>query len=98
MTTEELYEAFRKKYQDDIRSIPRAVMSALDQNAVNAYLDKLKQGKPNLTALTDGELCELMSITRRGDAERCASVRSLSAGISAAALHHSHCSTGHRDR
>ena len=65
MTTEELYEAFRKKYQDDIRSIPRALMSALDQNAVNAYLDKLKQGKPNLAALTDGELCELMSITRR---------------------------------
>lgn len=62
------YEAFRKKYQDDIRSIPRAVMSALDQNAVNAYLDKLKQGKPNLTALTDGELCELMSITRDGAA------------------------------
>lgn len=66
MTTEELYEAFRKKYQDDIRIIPRARMSALDQNAVNAYLDKLKQGKPNLTALTDGELCELMSITRDG--------------------------------
>lgn len=60
------YEAFRKKYQDDIRIIPRAVMSALDQNAVNAYLDKLKQGKPNLAALTDGEICELMSITRDG--------------------------------
>ena len=66
MTTEELYEAFRKKYQDDIRIIPRALMSALDQNAVNAYLDKLKRGKPNLAALTDGELCELMSITRDG--------------------------------
>ena len=60
------YEAFRKKYQDDIRIIPRALMSALDQNAVNAYLDKLKRGKPNLAALTDGELCELMSITRDG--------------------------------
>lgn len=60
------YEALRKKYQDDIRIIPRAVMSALDQNAVNAYLDKLKQGKPNLEALSDGELCELMSITRDG--------------------------------
>ena len=62
------YEAFRKKYQDDIRIIPRALMSALDQNAVNAYLDKLKQGKPNLAALTDGEICELMSITRDGAA------------------------------
>ena len=62
------YEAYRKKYQDDIRIIPRAVMSALDQNAVNAYLDKLKQGKPNLAALTDGEICELMSITRDGAA------------------------------
>lgn len=32
------YEAFRKKYQDDIRIVPRATWKMLDLVAVNAYI------------------------------------------------------------
>lgn len=60
------YEAFRKKYQDDIREIPRAAFRTLNQEEVQEYIDKLKSGKPNLSVLSDDEICELMSITRNG--------------------------------
>ena len=60
------YDAFRKKYQDDIRSVERASLTALDQSALHLYLDKLKQGKPKLSNLNDREICELMSISRDG--------------------------------
>ena len=60
------YEAFRKKYQDDIREVPRASLSALDQNILGEYIQRLKTGKPNLSHLTDAEIYELMSITRDG--------------------------------
>lgn len=58
------YEAFRKKYQDDIREIPRATFGALDQHELNEYLQKLKLGKPNLATLSDDSIYELMSVTR----------------------------------
>ncbi len=66
MTTEELYsyEAFRKKYQDDVRPAPRATLTALDQTLVEEYIIRLKKEKKNLSALPDGDICELMSITR----------------------------------
>lgn len=60
------YDAFRKKYQDDIRPVERASLTALDQSALCLYLDKLKQGKPKLSNLNDREICELMSISRDG--------------------------------
>lgn len=60
------YEAFRKKYQDDIRVVPRVTLRALDQDALAAYVDKLKAGKPRLARLTDDAVYELMSITREG--------------------------------
>lgn len=58
------YEAYRKKYQDDIRAVPRATLAALDQNALAKYLILLKEGKPNLAKLADKNIYELMSITR----------------------------------
>lgn len=60
------YEAFRKKYQDDIREVPRVTMGTLNQDALEKYILKLKDGKPNLAHLSDKEVCELMSITRNG--------------------------------
>lgn len=60
------YEAFRKKYQDDIREAPRVVMGALNQNDLEEYVLSLKKGKPNLAHLSDKDVCELMSITRNG--------------------------------
>lgn len=58
------YEAYRKKYQDDIRVVPQATFKAIDQEALNQYISKLKEGKPNLSRLDDTVVCELMSITR----------------------------------
>ena len=58
------YEAFRRKYQDDIREVPRATRLSLRQDALEEYIQSLKKGKPNLAGLTDEEICELLSITR----------------------------------
>lgn len=58
------YEVFRKKYQDDIREINRVTFEALSQDELNKYIQKLKDGKPNLANLSDKEIYELMSITR----------------------------------
>lgn len=58
------YEAFRKKYQDDIRTIQRVSLSSLNKPALDEYLIKLKNGKPHLAKLPDDSIYELMSITR----------------------------------
>lgn len=58
------YEAFRKKYQDDIRVVQRATPAMLDCAKVDSYIALLKEGKPNLANLSDAEIKELMSITR----------------------------------
>lgn len=60
------YEAFRRKYQDDIREVNRASLSVLDQDLLDEYIRLLKQEKPNLNMLTDEKIYELMSITRNG--------------------------------
>ncbi|WP_130838336.1 ATP-binding protein [Lachnoclostridium sp. Marseille-P6806] len=61
------YEAFRKKYQDDIRPVPRASYAVLDKALLDDYMDCLKAEKPNLSSLPDETIRELMSITRNGD-------------------------------
>ncbi len=60
------YESFRRKYQDDIREVSRAVPGALNQEALNGYLRRVNEGKPRLSQLSDQEICELMSITHNG--------------------------------
>lgn len=60
------YDAFRKKYQDDIREVSRAMLSALDQDLLDTYIKQLKREKPNLSNLSVEEIRELMSITRNG--------------------------------
>lgn len=60
------YEAYRKKYQDDIREVSRATLDALDKTALEKYMLLLKEGKPNLAKLSDENIRELMSITRNG--------------------------------
>ena len=61
------YEAFRKKYQDDIREVPRATMAALDQKSLNQYITLLKQGKPHLSSMKDEMIYELVSIKRNNE-------------------------------
>lgn len=58
------YEAYRKKYQDDIRVIERASFASLKQNLLAEYVELLKKGKPHLSAISDNEIYELMSIKR----------------------------------
>lgn len=60
------YEAFRKKYQDDVRPVPRAALTVLDQTLLTEYIGRLKKERRNLSALQDETLYELMSITRGG--------------------------------
>ena len=61
------YEAYRKKYQDDIREVPRATLSALNQEKLNEYVKLLKNGKPNLSNMNDDSIYELMSIMRNSE-------------------------------
>lgn len=60
------YEAYRKKYQDDIRPVERAEISSLNEISLNSYLIRLKENKPNLAALEDRQIMELMSVVRNG--------------------------------
>ncbi len=60
------YEAYRKKYQDDIRIADRASFDLLDKNLLGDYIHDLKEKKPNLSALDDKTIYDLMSITRDG--------------------------------
>lgn len=58
------YEAFRRKYQDDVRPVERAALDALDQTLLDEYLIKIKKERPNLTMLDNRQIYELMSITK----------------------------------
>lgn len=58
------YEAYRKKYQDDIREVKCASLQALDKTALSKYILLLKEGKPKLPAMDEQSIYELMSITR----------------------------------
>lgn len=68
MTEYEIYsfEAFRKKYQDDIRQIPEVSFSVIDKSLLAHYIEALKDQKERLKYLPDNTLYELMSITRDG--------------------------------
>ena len=61
------YEAFRKKYQDDIRQIPEVSFAVIDKGFLAQYISLLKEDKPHLSYVTDESLYELMSITRDGN-------------------------------
>lgn len=58
------YEAYRKKYQDDIRVIERVSFASLSQDLLANYIELLKKGKPRLAAISNNEIYELMSIKR----------------------------------
>lgn len=60
------YEAYRKKYQDDIRTVENAQDDSLDPNAVENYILKLKLNKPNLSKLGDEKIISLMNILKNG--------------------------------
>lgn len=61
------YEAYRKKYQDDIRIIPRVTKGSINTAELENYFDLLSQNKPNLSKLTRDQVSELVSITIGGE-------------------------------
>ena len=60
------YEAFRKKYRDDVRSVDGLTVAALDQNKLEQYLLRRKLDRANLAGLPTEQLYELTGITRNG--------------------------------
>lgn len=60
------YEAFRKKYRDDIRAVDGASFKSLEMAKVDAYLARKRNERPNLAGLPNEQQYELTSITRNG--------------------------------
>lgn len=61
------YEAYRKKYQDDVRTISRIDFSMLDQNSLSKYINEVKIGKPNISSMSTETIYTLMSILRNNE-------------------------------
>lgn len=60
------YEAFRKKYRDDIRPVERASLKSLDEAKVTDFLERKKNERPNLAIMSEDQQYELTGITRDG--------------------------------
>lgn len=60
------FEAYKKRYRDDIRPVSHASLQALDAEPLAQYLHEIRKRGPNCAALDDRQLCELMSLTREG--------------------------------
>ena len=58
------YEAFRKKYRDDIRPVEDVVVTALDQAKLEDYTLRHRMNCPNLTAIPNDQIYELIGVTR----------------------------------
>lgn len=68
MTEYEVYsfEAYRRKYRDDIRPVEIVGLSDLDQTQLEQYMLRRKQERPNLAALPLEQFYTLAGITRNG--------------------------------
>ena len=60
------YEAFRRKYRDDLREVEGAALSSLDTAKVEAYLALKLTERPNLSLISKEQLYEMTGITRSG--------------------------------
>ncbi len=60
------YEAFRRKYRDDLREVEGAALSSLDAAKVEAYLALKLTERPNLALISKEHLYEMTGITRSG--------------------------------
>ena len=60
------YEAFRKKYKDDIRAVEDASFKSLDVSKVDEYLALKRSERHNLAVLPNEQQYELAGITRNG--------------------------------
>lgn len=60
------YEAFRKKYRDDIREVAGASMETLDPMKLEDYLLRKKKNRPHLETVPAEQLYELTGILKSG--------------------------------
>lgn len=60
------YEAYRKKYRDDIRHAEGALFNMLEKNKLDVYLALLRAQRPNLSLLTEEQQLELSGLTKNG--------------------------------
>lgn len=60
------YEAFRSHRHDDERTVDRATLSMLDEDALKEYVSKMRKQKPNFAHFTEDQAYEMLAITRGG--------------------------------
>lgn len=60
------YEAFRKRYRDDVRPTEGTSMNVLDSRLLDDYRTRMRTARPNLTRLTEEQQDELNGITKNG--------------------------------
>lgn len=60
------YEAYRQKYQDDIRAVPDADFNLINMTKLNRYKELRKENRPNFANLNDTQVNELLRITNKG--------------------------------
>lgn len=58
------YEAFRKKYRDDVRAVETVTIHALDSDKLEEYLSKKRDDRPNLAQAPQEQQYEFAGITR----------------------------------
>lgn len=56
------YEAFRKKYQDDIRINDRANLSVIDIRKMEEYVEKIKEDNPKLGSLPQEDIKKFLNM------------------------------------
>lgn len=60
------YEAFRRKYEDELRVVERANADDLNRDDLLKYELALKQDRPHLAQMEEDQILDLMSIIRNG--------------------------------
>lgn len=60
------YEAYRKKYQDDVRTVESSSFDIINPTLFEEYKLNCKKNKPHISSVTDTQFNELMSITKGG--------------------------------
>ena len=60
------YEAFKCHVHDDERVLGRAELSLLDSDKIQRYIQKMKEEKPGFSKLSEEQIYEMLSITRKG--------------------------------
>jgi len=60
------YEAFKCHVHDDERVLERAELSLLDLGKIQRYIQKMKEEKPGFSKLSEEQVYEMLSITRKG--------------------------------